>query len=195
MKKFIGAAGAAILAMTMMPTMASANSPARVATDLNVRAGPGTQYPAVTVFRGGSRVNVIGCTSGITWCDVSGQGVRGWVSARYLQFDHRGDRLIGPAYGAQVGLPIITFQIGSYWDNHYRGRSWYRDRSRFDRRYDRVAPRQEIRSAPIRVQPAPTRAERWEERRGDRWDGRRGDRWDDRRSDRRGDGRDGWRTR
>ena len=169
MKKFFSAAGAAILAFTMAPSMANAATPAAVVTDLNVRAGPGTQFPAVTVFPRGSRVNVIGCTSGVTWCDVSGRGVRGWVSARFLEFPHRGDRLIGPAYGAQVGLPIISFQIGSYWDNHYRGRSWYRDRSRYDRRYDRVAPRHELRRAPV---------SRWEERRSERRAERRGDRWD-----------------
>lgn len=150
MKRFIGAVGAAIFAMTMVPTVASAATPARVVTDLNVRAGPGTQYPAVTVFPRNSRVDVIGCTRGTTWCDVAGRGVRGWVSARYLEFRSRGDRLIGPAYGASVGLPIISFQIGTYWDNHYRDRSWYRDRSRWDRRHDR----------------------RWSDRRDHRWDGR-----------------------
>jgi uncharacterized protein YraI len=158
MKRFIGAVGAAVFAMTMVPSMASATTPARVVTDLNVRAGPGTQYPAVTVFPRNSRVNVIGCTRGITWCDVSGRGVRGWVSARYLEMTHRGDRLIGPAYGATIGLPIITFQIGPYWDRHYTGRPWYHDRSRWDRRDDRRWDR----SSPSR----------WEQRRSDRWDGR-----------------------
>jgi len=181
MKRYIGAIGAAIFAMTLAPSIASATSTARVVTDLNVRAGPGTQYPAVTVFPRASRVNVIGCTAGITWCDVSGRGVRGWVSARYLEFSHRGDRLIGPTYGATVGLPIITFQIGSYWDRHYRDRSWYRDRSRWDRRWDRGPSRQEIRRAPSRVERAPPpRTERWDGQRGERWDGRRGERWRER---------------
>jgi len=156
MKRYIGAVGAALFAMTMVPAMASAATPARVVTDLNVRAGPGTQFPAVTVFPRNSRVNVIGCTRGITWCDVSGRGVRGWVSARYLEMTHRGDRLIGPAYGATIGVPIISFQIGSYWDNHYRDRSWYRDRSRWDGRYDRRGDR------------------RWDRQRSQRWDERRG---------------------
>jgi uncharacterized protein YraI len=153
MKRYFGAVGAALFAMTLIPSTASAATPALVVTDLNVRAGPGTQYPAVTVFPRNSRVTVIGCTTGITWCDVSGRGVRGWVSARYLNFSHRGDRLLGPAYGASVGLPIITFQIGPYWDHHYRDRTWYRDRSRWDRRPDR----------------------RWDRSRSERWEGRRSD--------------------
>lgn len=175
MKRYIGAVGAAIFAMTMVPSMASAETPARVVTDLNVRAGPGTQYPAVTVFPANSRVNVIGCTRGTTWCDVAGRGVRGWVSARYLNMAPRGDRLIGPAPGASVGLPIITFQIGSYWDNHYRDRSWYRDRSRWDGPRDGRWDRRGDRRWDERRE---RRSDRWEGRGGDRWEGRRGDRWD-----------------
>ncbi len=168
MKRILGAAGAAFVAMTLSTTMADAASPARVSVDLNVRAGPGTQYPAVTVFPRGSRVNVIGCTSGIRWCDVSSRGTRGWVSARYLEFSHRGDRLIGPAYGAQIGLPIISFQIGNYWDRHYRGRPWYDQRTRF----------------------GPPRHDRWEQR---RWEKRRDSRWaDDRDRHWRGDRERRW---
>jgi uncharacterized protein YraI len=175
MKRYIGAAGAAIFAMTMVPTMASATTPARVVTDLNVRAGPGTQYPAVSVFPRNSRVTVIGCTRGITWCDVSGRGVRGWVSARFLEMTHRGDRLIGPAYGASIGLPIISFQIGSYWDHHYRDRSWYRDRSRWDPHWDRGRDRGWNRG--------------WDGRSDRRWDRSRAERGSGRWEGRRGDGR------
>ena len=188
MKRFVGAVGAAIFAMTMVPTMASAATPARVVTDLNVRAGPGTQYPAVTVFPRNSRVNVIGCTRGTTWCDVSGRGVRGWVSARYLNMAPRGDRLIGRV-PASVAPPIITFQIGSYWDDHYRDRSWYRDRSRWDGRRDRDWGREDNR----RWDGRRDRDRRWDghrDRNSDRWDrrderyGSRADRWEERRRDR-----------
>jgi len=180
MKRLFSAAAAALLATTIgatfAPATASAAAPASVVTDLNVRAGPGTQYPAVTVFPRGSRVTVIGCTRGTAWCDVSGRGVRGWVSAHYLEFRHRGDRLIGPAYGTSAGLPIISFQIGSYWDNHYRGRSWYRDRSRYDRHNDHIAPRSEYRRG--REDWEEDRAARRAERRAERWDERR-ERWRD----------------
>jgi uncharacterized protein YraI len=190
-KPFITAAGAALIAMTMVPATASASSPGFVTTNLNVRAGPGTQFPAVAVFPAGSRVNVIGCTRGFGWCDVSARGIRGWVSGSFLEVAHQNRRVRAPSFGAQIGLPIISFQIGNYWDNHYRGRSWYDQRSRFGGSPARIAPRQE-QAAPVRVAPRqfappqvapePTREYRREERRGD---GRRGDRWEDRRGDRR----------
>jgi len=191
MKPFITAAGAALIAMTLMPATASASSSGYVTTNLNVRAGPGTQFPAVAVFPTGSRVIVIGCTRGFGWCDVSARGIRGWVSGSFLEVAHQNRRVRAPSVGAQIGLPIISFQIGSYWDNHYRGRSWYSQRSRFGGSPGRVAPRQEQvapvrvaprQVAPAQVAPAPTRELRREDRRDD---GRRGDRWEDRRGDRR----------
>ena len=176
MMRIMSAAGAALLSltlgMTVTPSSATAATPASVVTDLNVRAGPGTQYPRVSVFPRGSRVNVIGCTRGANWCDVAGRGVRGWVSARYLAFPHRGDRLIGPAYGAVIAPPVISFHIGAYWDRHYRTHPWFHERSRFDRRYDRVAPRRDYRGS---------HADRWQERRAER----RAERWEERRERRR----------
>jgi uncharacterized protein YraI len=176
MKPFITAAGAALVAMTMIPSTASASSPGYVTTNLNLRAGPGTQFPAVAVFPAGSRVNVIGCTRGFSWCDVSARGIRGWVSGAFLEIAHQNRRVRAPSIGAQIGLPIISFQIGSYWDTHYRDRSWYSQRSRFGGPPVRVAPRQEqtapVRVAPRQVAPAPTR----EDRRGNRREDRRGNR-------------------
>jgi uncharacterized protein YraI len=172
-KKLTVIAGAALMALTMAPTAASASSTGYVTTNLNVRAGPGVQYPAVSVFPPGARVNIIGCTRGFGWCDVSARGVRGWVSGSYLDIRHQNRRGRAPAVGAQIGLPIISFSIGSYWDNHYRGRSWYNQRSRFGGTPPRAAPRQ---TAPRRTAPSPPREWRREDRRGRNWDGRRGDR-------------------
>ncbi|TVR11674.1 MAG: hypothetical protein EA385_00920 [Salinarimonadaceae bacterium] len=155
MKPIITAAGAALIAITMTPVTASASAPGYVTTHLNVRAGPGTQFPAVAVFPPGARVNVIGCTRGFRWCDVSARGIRGWVSAAYLEVNHRNRRARAPAIAAHIGLPIITFQIGSYWDSHYRAHSWYSQRTRYG------GPR--VRSERRQEQVAPT----WEHRRGD----------------------------
>lgn len=129
MKK-IALAAAALAAFLITPAVASAAT-GYVTTNLNVRAGPGTQYPAVTVFPAGSRVHVVGCTSGPAWCDVEASGIRGWVSASYLDIVHQNRRVRAPAYATRVGVPVVTFSIGSYWDRHYRNRSFYRDRHRW----------------------------------------------------------------
>jgi Bacterial SH3 domain len=49
-------------------------APALVLSDLNMRAGPGTNSPVVITVPGGSRVDVLGC-------DASG-----WCSVRYGRF-------------------------------------------------------------------------------------------------------------
>jgi uncharacterized protein YraI len=65
--------------LTLSAGMAAA-APARVATDLNVRAGQGTGYPVVSVMPAGAIVDVRGCGDG--WCYVPEYG--GYASASYL---------------------------------------------------------------------------------------------------------------
>jgi uncharacterized protein YraI len=172
MNRFLKLAGAALFAATLLPAAASAAAPGYVTTNLNVRAGPGTQFPAVAVFPAGSQLTVIGCTQNFGWCDVSGRGVRGWVSGAYLEILHE-RRRVRPRHGVTYGLPVITFSIGRYWDDHYRGRGWYRDRSRYERSWRDDSRRGDS-----------WRGDSW---RGDSWrgDSWRGDSWRD--DSRRGD--------
>jgi uncharacterized protein YraI len=143
MNKFITIAAGALAAAIFAPSIAAA-APGYVTTNLNVRAGPGTQYPAVAVFPTGARVDVIGCTSGFGWCDVQAQGVRGWVSGSYLDLAYQSRRVRAPSYAQRIGVPVISFSIGTYWDQNYRNRSWYSDRGRYGGPRA-VAPRQEQR--------------------------------------------------
>lgn len=196
MRKFLIAAAASLAALFALPSIASAAT-GYVTTDLNVRAGPSTAYPVVSVFGGGSRVDVIGCTSGPGWCDVQAGGIRGWVSASYLDLSWNNRRVRAPSYVTRVGVPTITFSIGSYWDNHYRHRSFYRDRDRYDHhwgghrreiRRERREYRDDIRDArrEWRQERREVRRERREDRREWRQE-RREDRREMRR-DRRNDG-------
>ena len=57
-------------------------SAATVENDLNLRAGPGTNYPVVGTMPAGAHVNVRDCNG--SWCRVSFQGETGWASASYL---------------------------------------------------------------------------------------------------------------
>lgn len=99
--------------------------------NVNMRAGPGTQYPVITTVYAGTPVEVIGCLSDWSWCDIAWGGARGWVSANYLQLGYEDRRVYVADYGPRIGLPVIGFSFG-YWDDHYRGRPWYRDRDRWD---------------------------------------------------------------
>jgi uncharacterized protein YraI len=105
-----------------------------VTGNVNLRAGPAPDYPLIALIPAGTEVDVQGCTDGWEWCDVIAYGNRGWVAGNFVEYDYQDRPVLLPAYGAQIGIPIVTFVIGSYWDNHYRNRPFYRERSRWYRR-------------------------------------------------------------
>ncbi len=129
-KKILGAA--ALLAAMALPGIASAAT-AIATANVNLRAGPSTSYPAVNVVPSGYDVEVYGCLSNRSWCDVSYGPQRGWMSSNYLAYVESGRRYTGERVVTHIGAPVISFSVGSYWDRHYRGRSFYRDRDRWDR--------------------------------------------------------------
>lgn len=108
---------AAASALVLSAGVASA-APAITQSAVNMRAGPGTQYPVVTTLPARAAVDVAGCDG--SWCQVSWNGADGYVNAGYLQmaggpgpvavspgyYDEEPDygvyvapRLYGPAYG------------------------------------------------------------------------------------------------
>jgi uncharacterized protein YraI len=116
-----------------LPALAQA-AEGYVTGNVNLRAGPDPGYPRIALIRAGTYVDVLGCTEGWEWCDVIVYGDRGWVAGNYVEYEYRDRPVLLPAYGAQIGVPIITFVIGNYWDSHYRGRPFYRERDRWYRR-------------------------------------------------------------
>jgi uncharacterized protein YraI len=138
-------AAAALLCAAAVPGAAAAAN-AYATGNVNLRAGPSTDYPVVITVSVGAPVNLHGCLSGYNWCDVSWGGTRGWVSGSYLQTVYQERRVLLPAYATRVDVPVISFSFGTYWDQNYRGRSFYRDRDRWDR--------QEVRQDRNRIQNA-----------------------------------------
>jgi uncharacterized protein YraI len=129
--RLLGIAVAAIgfLGVSLAANAASAAT-GYVTANVNERAGPGTNFPPITVIPAGAPVTIYGCLSDDSWCDISWNGNRGWMYSAYLQVTYNSRRVgLAPAYIAPLGIPFITFEIGSYWDNHYRHRPFYRDRS------------------------------------------------------------------
>jgi len=122
-----------------------------VTTNVNLRAGPDSSYPRITTIPIGTQISIQGCTDGWEWCDVIAFGNRGWIAGNYLQYNYQNQRVLVPAYGAQIGIPIVSFVIGSYWGNYYRDRPFYRDRSRW---YGRPIPH---RPPPRPIQRPPPR--------------------------------------
>ena len=102
-----------------------------ITANVSLRAGPDAGYPAVMGLRVGTPVMIEGCVDGWSWCDVSVGEDRGWVSGAYLQEDYDGRRVLVRDYGVRIGIPVVSFVFGDYWDHHYRGRSWYSNRDRY----------------------------------------------------------------
>ncbi len=123
---FYAAAG-----LMALPAVAFAQSQAYTNSSVNVRAGPARDYPIVTQLPGGYPVTVMGCISSYHWCDVAAPNLRGWVYAGRLSYPYQGSNVPVMSYGTVIGLPIVTFSIGTYWGNYYRGRPWYSQQSRW----------------------------------------------------------------
>jgi uncharacterized protein YraI len=99
------------------------------AKSANLRAGPGRDFPVVTRIPPGVSVQVAGCVDDWTWCDAIAGPDRGWVYAGNLVYPYEGRRVAILTNGPLIGLPIVTFSVGPYWDSYYRGRPWYGRRS------------------------------------------------------------------
>ena len=137
-----------------------------VTTDwVNLRAGPGRDYPLVARLRPDTPIQVEGCLSGYQWCDVSIGPDRGWIYAERLSYVYQDRPVPILGWGARIGLPIIGFSIGSYWDDYYRQRPWYGQRPRWDHRpppgppHHRPPPRPSPRPPPHATMPPPGHAQ------------------------------------
>ncbi|MBX4889416.1 SH3 domain-containing protein [Rhizobium bangladeshense] len=132
MKNLIVKIAAAAL-LVLAPAIAQAAEGYSTA-NVNMRAGPSTRYPAVAVIPAGSPVEIRGCLSNVNWCDVEFYGGRGWVSGQYVQAVYQQRRVyVGPRYYRPLGIPMVTFSVGNYWDRYYRNRDFYRERDRWSR--------------------------------------------------------------
>ena len=121
----------ALLAVTLLAPLSALASDGYVNGYVNLRAGPGTRYPRLMTLQPGTAVAVHGCINGWRWCDVGAQGERGWVDGGYLQYPYGNRRVVLSNYGSQIGIPIVSFTLGTYWGDHYSNRSWYGERQRW----------------------------------------------------------------
>lgn len=131
---------AAVAALLLAPAIAEA-AEGYATANVNMRAGPSTQYPAVTVIPAGESVEIHGCLADVPWCDVEFYGGRGWVAGAYVQALYQSRRVyVGPDYYRPLGIPTVVFSVNNYWDRYYRNRDFYRERDRWRDRPPVVRP-------------------------------------------------------
>ncbi len=120
-------------------------------TNVNLRAGPGIDFPVVETVPNRAWISILGCLPDYRWCDVFFDGNRGWMRAIYLAGWYEGYYYPLRDYAPQLGYPVVSFDIEAYWDAYYRRRPFYAERARWgapqqegwaDRSvfYDRLAP-------------------------------------------------------
>uniref|UniRef100_UPI0034CF4ED5 SH3 domain-containing protein n=1 Tax=Roseomonas sp. 18066 TaxID=2681412 RepID=UPI0034CF4ED5 len=123
------------LALVGLPLLAgaAAAAPAVVIDRIRLHAGPASEYPTVAVLERGMQVEVLGCLYGYSWCDILVGPQRGWLRGGFLAMSSYPAQapLPLPDLGPSIGLPIVGFTIGHYWDSHYRGQPWYGERDRW----------------------------------------------------------------
>ncbi len=136
------------LAAAILAGSATASAAAIAEAPLNIRSGPGTNYPVVATIPAGGNVNVGGCSG--SWCSVAYRGREGFASASYLAGGRRGavrqryttryyddyDYDDG-YYGYDDDYPSYAYTYGYYPSYGYRrggGRYGYNHRGRGDYR-------------------------------------------------------------
>jgi uncharacterized protein YraI len=115
---------AAVLA-ALSATAAKAATAAIAVTTVNLRAGPSTTYPVVTVVPAGNAISLHGCNASYSWCDIAYGIHRGWVSAGYVQVIYRSAPVIvTPAVAPRLGIVVVNYDR-AYWERHYVRYPWY----------------------------------------------------------------------
>jgi uncharacterized protein YraI len=98
---------AALMAAAVSMT-ASAAIVASAMTPLNVRSGPGPQYPVIGAIPVNGKTTIIGCIEGSLWCQVSIGGKQAWAYSKYLTA-----QLSGRSLAVSEGLtqfPAVTYR-------------------------------------------------------------------------------------
>ncbi len=106
MKNALYVSAAAVLLAMSAP--AYAQQAVSATTDLNIRQGPGPQYPVVGVIGVDGQAQLEGCAQGSKWCMVSYNGVQGWAYSDYLVADVSGREMIVTERIAEV--PSVTYE-------------------------------------------------------------------------------------
>lgn len=76
---------------------------------LNVRSGPGFQFPVVNQIGQGVNAQVTGCVSDYSWCSVAlPDGTTGWASAPYLVTQATTPPKNLQVAGAALNIPVVV---------------------------------------------------------------------------------------
>lgn len=103
MKKIV----AISLLMAGLSAPALAQTSVTATTDLNVRAGPGPQYPVTGVIGAGDAAQLNGCLDNSKWCQVTTDAGDGWAYSDYLTGDFGGSVTVLSERSPEAGIAVL----------------------------------------------------------------------------------------
>ena len=99
---------------------------------VNLRAGPDRGYPQVAFIGAGQPVYVNGCINDYRWCDITAGPNRGWAYSKFIEYPYQDRRLPIYGNGPTLAPPIVSFILGSYWNDNYRNRPFYNSQNNWN---------------------------------------------------------------
>ena len=108
-RTLIGAAAVAL----MLTGSAYAQTAVTATADLNIRSGPGPQYPVVGVIDVDGQAGLEGCLEDSKWCRVSYNGAQGWAYSDYLIADYSGREVVVTQRPPEAGIPMVKYEGSS----------------------------------------------------------------------------------
>ncbi|RAI04071.1 hypothetical protein DLJ53_06345 [Acuticoccus sediminis] len=116
---------ALLVSLATISGPASAATPSVATGNVNMRAGPSTGYPVITVVPVGASIVTYGCVNTFDWCDVSYGTARGWVSSGYITARVNSSVVtVTAATAPRIGITVVGFSK-TYWDTYYTAYPWY----------------------------------------------------------------------
>jgi len=100
---------AALLGVALVSGPAAAVTAYSPTGHLNVRSGPGFQFPVVSQIQAKVPAEITGCVSDYSWCSVAlPGGTTGWASGPYLVTSATGTPKNLQVAGASLNIPIVV---------------------------------------------------------------------------------------
>ncbi|RWO01041.1 DUF1236 domain-containing protein [Mesorhizobium sp.] len=94
-------------ALAAMSGTALADTAVSAVADLNIRAGPGPQYPVIGVLAAGQSATLDGCIQNSKWCTIAEANGQGWIYSDYVTADFGGNEVVLTRRPADADITIV----------------------------------------------------------------------------------------
>ncbi|PAQ06134.1 MULTISPECIES: DUF1236 domain-containing protein [Mesorhizobium] len=94
-------------ALVAISGTALADTAVSAVADLNIRAGPGPQYPVIGVLAAGQSATLDGCIQNSKWCTIAEANGQGWIYSDYVTADFGGNEVVLTRRPADADITIV----------------------------------------------------------------------------------------